>query len=88
MVSKQCPVSRAAYCYIQMRPVNMPSVLQNGRLGAPQQAMEQQVMQVWAQHHELRIYGDPFNHELYCVFCGEIASQHDWVEAASRPANA
>jgi len=88
MVSKQCPVSRAAYCYIQMRPVTMPGVLANGQLGRPQQAMEQQVMQVWSQHHELRVYGDPTEYMMYCVFCGEIAMQVQWVEAASRPANA
>lgn len=88
MVSKQCSVSRAAYCYIQMRPVNMPGVLTNGRLGVPQQAMEQQVVQVWAQHHELRVFGDPNEYTMYCIFCGEIAEQVYWIEATSRPANA
>ena len=80
MIPKQCPVQRPAYSFTLMRQKETASVLGNGRLqqGPPQ--VEQVVNQVAAAYHELRVF-DADAYMLYCIFCGNIAAQHEWVES-------
>lgn len=75
MVTRQCAVQRAAYSFTTMRPVQMPQMI-NGKLGS-QNAMEQVVNQVSANHHELRVW-DSNNFEMYCIYCGEVETQAYW----------
>lgn len=75
MITKSCPVQRAAYSFTTMRPVQMPQMI-NGKLGS-QNAMEQVVNQVSANHHELRVW-DANTFEMYCIFCGEVETQAFW----------
>lgn len=81
MVDKNCPVKRAAYSYTVMQSVPGPSSIASGKLMSGPPQIQQQVMQVWAQHHELRTYGDPRDYEMYCVFCGQISMQSQWATA-------
>ncbi len=78
--SKSCPIQRPVYGFLIQRAVNMPkSLMVNG-----QQAIEQAIQQFAANNHELRQWGEAQNYEMYCVFCGELASQLKWSTVLSQ----
>ena len=80
MIPKQCPVQRPAYSFTLMRQKETASVLQNGRIQAGPPQVEQVVNQVAAAYHELRVW-DRETYQLYCIFCGTMGSQIEWVES-------
>lgn len=78
MVEKYCPVMRAAYGFgvpVVPRGLSTPNG-QGAQIG---------IQQVNARNHELRVYGNPNDYMMYCVYCGELAKQLLWNSALSRP---
>lgn len=79
MISKQCPIQRPVYSFITVHQKETVGISRNGDLhqGPPQ--MEQLVNQVSAANHELRIFGNAEDYMMYCIFCGTVGAQGDWV---------
>ena len=71
-VKPTCIVARAAWGQFLPQQAGGPLSLNGQGIQFIPQGME-------ARHHELRVY-DSMDYTLYCVFCGEIGAQAEWVE--------
>lgn len=78
--SKQCTVQRAFQAIVVGQQPAPRSALQAN--GVPAQALLQ-IQQFANMNHELRMFGDDY--EMYCVWCGQMDSQINWVIALALP---
>jgi len=83
MLTPRCPIQRSVWgVFVQVPVAALPKGLSlaNGM----QAQMTMQRVDVFENNHELRC-SDPMAYEFYCVYCGQIGKQIDWVAVLSQP---